>query len=309
MRHLTPLKYIDAVAKAGSIRKAAEKLSITSTALNRRILAMEEDLGVPIFDRLPQGVRLSVAGELLIHHIRHQLADMDRLRSQIADLSGERRGHVSIYCGQAMVSTLLPPLISAYRSEHPQVTFSIRTGERGAAREALVDHVCDIAILFEPDRFHELQLVADVGQSLLMLCNADHPLAEQASVRFSDCLSFPMLLPTASNGIRHVLERAARRLSQNLTVGIESDNVGLLKQCLLHEPALAFQLPVGMPDRDIANRLHRVEIDERDMLAGRLVAGHLRGRTLSVAAARFMDRLVNAMHSEQGMTGAKPSTI
>ena len=52
MRHLLPLKYIDAVAKAGSIRKAAETLAITSTALNRRILAMEEDLGVPIFERL-----------------------------------------------------------------------------------------------------------------------------------------------------------------------------------------------------------------------------------------------------------------
>lgn len=61
MRHLTTLLYIDAVARAGSIRKAADSLSITSTALNRRLLAIEEDLGVPIFERLPRGVRLNAA--------------------------------------------------------------------------------------------------------------------------------------------------------------------------------------------------------------------------------------------------------
>ena len=46
MRHLTPLHYIDAIVRAGSIRKAAETLAITSTALNRRVLALEEELGL-----------------------------------------------------------------------------------------------------------------------------------------------------------------------------------------------------------------------------------------------------------------------
>ena len=83
MKHLLPLIYIDTIAKSGSIRKAAEVLSITSTALNRRVLAMEEELGVPIFERLARGVRPTTAGEILIHHIRGQLTDMDRVKSQI----------------------------------------------------------------------------------------------------------------------------------------------------------------------------------------------------------------------------------
>ena len=108
MRHLQQLRYIDAVARTGSIRRAAESLAITSTALNRRILAVEEDLGTPIFERLPNGVRLSVAGELFIQYARQQLSDMARVQSQIADLSGERRGHVSMVCGQAMMLQFLP---------------------------------------------------------------------------------------------------------------------------------------------------------------------------------------------------------
>ena len=54
-RQLAPLTFIEAIARAGSIRKAAETLSITSTALNRRVLALEDELGVQIFERLPRG--------------------------------------------------------------------------------------------------------------------------------------------------------------------------------------------------------------------------------------------------------------
>ena len=94
MKHLQTLKLIDAVNKAGSIRKAAEDMHITSSALNRRILGFEEEFGAPIFERLHGGVRLNPAGELLIEHIRGQMADLERVRSQVADLSGLRRGHV-----------------------------------------------------------------------------------------------------------------------------------------------------------------------------------------------------------------------
>lgn len=77
MKHLTRLRYVDAIARIASIRGAADSLSITTIALNRRILALEEELGVAIFGRLPRGVRLSSAGGILVHHIRSQLSDME----------------------------------------------------------------------------------------------------------------------------------------------------------------------------------------------------------------------------------------
>jgi len=152
MRHLLPLHYIDTVARSGSIRSAASKLAITSTALNRRILAMEEELGVPIFERLPRGVRLSTAGEVLLQHIRTQIADMERVKSQIADLSGVRRGHVSLACGQALLPFFTSTQIAKYRSEHPAVTFSVRVADRSAAVEQLINYDADLAIVFEPSR-------------------------------------------------------------------------------------------------------------------------------------------------------------
>jgi len=165
MRHLLPLTYIDAVVRAGSICKAAETLAITSTALNRRILAMEEELGVPIFERLPRGVRLTAAGEILINHVRIQLSDMERVKSQIADHSGERRGHVAIACSQALLPYFLPDQISTYRKDHPAVTFSVLLRDRAAAEQALMDLSADLALVFEPVRLTEFQHLLTIRQA------------------------------------------------------------------------------------------------------------------------------------------------
>ena len=96
---MTSLRFINAVAREKSIRKAAEKLAITSTALNRRILQVEDEIGQPLFERLASGVRLNTAGEIFVQHIRAQQADLARVQSQLADLSGVRRGHVRVTSG------------------------------------------------------------------------------------------------------------------------------------------------------------------------------------------------------------------
>ena len=119
MRHLKDFEFIEGVMRAGSIRKASEDMNITASALNRRINRFEDEFGYEIFERLPRGVRLNPAGELLVHHIRVQRSDFARLKSQVADLAGERRGHVSIACSQALLPYFLPQQISHYRRSFP----------------------------------------------------------------------------------------------------------------------------------------------------------------------------------------------
>lgn len=291
MRHLTVLRYIDAVVKAGSIRQAAETLAITSTALNRRILAIEEDLGVDIFERFPRGVRLSAAGEILIHHIRSQLSDIERVKSQIADLSGERRGHVAIACSQALLPFFLPEQISTYRLDHPAVTFDVLVRDRAAAEQSLIDISADLAIVFEPVRLSEFQILLTIRQPVHAVMRPDHPLAKSETLRLRDCLRYPIALPTAPYGVRHLMELAVRRTSLRLEPALESDSFEFLRYYARTENILSFQLPIGLPpsahDDGTVNR----PVDIRDVPEGFLYFGQLRGRTLPVAAARFAQQM------------------
>src|SRR5689334_16391347 len=79
-------RYVDAVARYGSIRKAAEALHVVSSALNRRILDLEAELGSPLFERLPRGVRPTAAGELFLDYVRRSMRDLEVVSAQIEEL-------------------------------------------------------------------------------------------------------------------------------------------------------------------------------------------------------------------------------
>ncbi|RYF67418.1 MAG: LysR family transcriptional regulator, partial [Comamonadaceae bacterium] len=78
MNHLRLLRYVDEVARVGSIRQAAERLHVAPSAVNRRIQDIEEELGTPLFERLPRGMRLTAAGELFVRYIRARGAELER---------------------------------------------------------------------------------------------------------------------------------------------------------------------------------------------------------------------------------------
>jgi len=291
MRMFQTFQYIDTVARVGSIRSAAEALAITSSALNRRILAFEEELGVPIFERLPRGVRLNAAGEILINHIRGQIHDLERVRSQIADLTGVRRGHVNVACSQALVPYFLPRQIAAYRKEFPDVTFGVLVRDRKTAEEALMDFSADLALVFEPVRFADFYAVLRVKQPVHGVMRAGHPLAEHEVLRLRDCNTYPLALPSAPYGVRALLEMGMERSTLKVAPTVESDSFEFLRSIARVSDAIALQIPIGLPahrlDTDIVHR----PVDGRDIPEGLLYMGQLRGRALPVAAARFVDQL------------------
>jgi|TARA_B110000902_G_scaffold60210_1_gene70929 DNA-binding transcriptional LysR family regulator len=295
MRHLQPLEYFNAIVAAGSIRKAAETLSITSTALNRRLLAIEEELGVDLFERVPKGVQLSAAGEILLLHIREQIADMARVKSQISDLKGERRGHVAIACSQAILTSFLPVEISKYRSQHPFVTFSVQVRDRAAAEDALLDRSADLALVFEPVQLADFQTLLAVKQSVWVLMPKDHPLAHKPILRMRECLRFPVGLPTKQYGVRHILEASARRISLNLAPVVESDSFDYLRYQAAEEGIITFQIEIGLPLNLESIGLVACKLDERDVPDGMLYVGQLKGRTLPVAGAKFANQILAAL--------------
>ena len=294
MRHLLTLELIEQVAQAGSIRQAAEDMNITSSALNRRIQAFEEELGTPIFERLPRGVRLNPAGELLVQHIRAQRADLARVRSQIADLSGVRRGHVSIVCSQALTPFFLPAQIAAYRAQHPGVDFTVRVRDRSAAERELSNFSADLALVFEPVYLADFEILYSVRQPVYAVMKADHPLAERPVLRLRDCLDWPHVVPTAPYGVRHLLDLALRNASRRLEPVVECDSFEFMRRYVLHENAVSFQISVGLIGAQVQGMAFR-PLPEKDIPMGHLMLGQLRGRTLPVASAKFAQVLVEGM--------------
>ena len=289
MRHLLVLRYIEKISRTGSLRSAAEELGITPSALNRRVLSVEDELGVEIFERHPSGLRPNIAGEILLKHIRDQIADMDRVKSSIADLSGRRAGHINIATTREVVQYFLPALVKRHLAEFPAVTFGVNLHEHGEAEVSLLDNTNDIAIVFEPIRLKELQTVYSGVQQMFCIMSDEHPLADRGRLKIYDCTDYPLLLPKPPEGIRQMLDNAAEKIGIKLAPALESNSLDLLRLMSQDSEALSFSLAINLRPDLKSDRLVSVPLDTPGIPAGVLVAGYLRSRVLPVAAARFLE--------------------
>lgn len=295
MRHLKDYAFIEGVIRAGSIRKAAEDMNITASALNRRINRFEDEFGYEIFERLPRGVRLNPAGEMLLQFIRAQGSEFARLRSQVADLSGVRRGHVSVACSQALLPYFLPHQIAQYREAHPGVTFSVNARDRVEAERELAEYSSDLALVFEPLRMVDFEVVFAIAQPIHAVMRAEHPLAQQPVVRLRDCLRHPHTAPSGKFAVRNILETAARRLTSiDLNPVIESESFDFMRHYATWEDMISFQFPIGL-DLSLSPRLVSRPLAAPEVPLGNLLLGQLRGRVLPVASARFAQQLVQSL--------------
>lgn len=299
MRHLKVYDMIEAVTRAGSIRKAAEDMNITASALNRRIQGFEEEFGSEIFERLPRGMRLNPAGELLLHHIRAQKTDMARVLSQVADLSGVRRGHVSIACSQALLPYFLPREIALYRRDHPGVTFSVNVRDRVQAEKDLVSFQSDLALVFEPAHMVDFEVLYAVAQPVFAIMSRAHPLAGASELRLRQCLDYDLVLPGPQYGVRTLLERATKRIGRPMEPALETESFEMIRHFASLGQTIGFQIPIGL-NPSAREDVACIPISDKDVPAGQLLLGQLRGRALPVASIKFAQQLTSSLDAAGG---------
>jgi DNA-binding transcriptional LysR family regulator len=304
MKHLRILRYVDEVARTGSIRKAAEQLNVTASAVNRRIMDLEEELGAQLFERRPRGVRLTAAGEVFVHYLREQDGGVERMKSQIEDLRGLRRGTVRIACSQALALDFLPRRIAEFRMRHPMVSFGVRVLDHEQAMNALADYEVDLVMVFRPPFLPNFQPLMSLEQRVVAVMSTEHPLAARLTVRLRDCANYPVAMPERSLGGRQLLDQVVARSGLTFKLAAESNSFEFLRGLVTHANLISFQIAIGTLPED--NKLGQVarDIDDRDVPRADLVLGQLRGRNLPIPAAIFAEKLVRALEAMR----AKPST-
>jgi DNA-binding transcriptional LysR family regulator len=281
--------YVDAVARHGSIRKAATALHIVSSALNRRILDLEEELGAPLFERLPRGVRPTAAGELYLAYVRRSIRELDQVGAQIEGLRRLLRGRVRLAVAESVTGHMLPTAIARFQMQHPNVTFHVWIdGPKGLA-EALSGDSADLILTHDPLERAGVCVLASAHQPLCALVAPDHPLAGRASLRLRECAAFPIAMPDQTLAARALLDRALARASFKLEPALVSNSVEMTKTFARQAQAVCFQFRIaGQPD---PSGMRAIPLTDPGFSQAELVLAARRNRVLPVAAAAFAEEL------------------
>ena len=296
MLHGRMLRYLDEVARSGSIRKAASRLNVAASAVNRQILSLEDELETPIFERMPGGLRLTATGEILIAHVRETMREHQRTLGRMAALKGLTRGEVVIATMGGLAASVLGDVLGAFSRQHPRVKLVVRVLTRSAVIQAVRGGEADLGLAYNLPPHPRLYRAMACEHPIGAVCAPDHPLAGRLSVRFADLLAYPLVMPERGMSLRDAIDLLVPT-TVDFTPSIETNSLELMKQLARESPSVSF--------------MSLIEVDQ-DLKAGRLAFVPFPGTaarqsvTLVHRASGPLDTVVSVMAQHIAMTFAQP---
>ncbi|WP_431950271.1 LysR family transcriptional regulator [Actinacidiphila sp. bgisy167] len=169
------------VARTGNLTAAAERLHLVQSTVTAHVQALEKELDLRLFDRLPRGVVLTGAGRDALAQAEEVLEAESRLRAVAASAGGTDgrvSGRVVLSAGESLVSARLPAVIAALRRSHPRIEVDLRTMGTATAVAALRTGELDLALLLEDEvAFRDIECTALAREALVLVCSSEHPAA------------------------------------------------------------------------------------------------------------------------------------
>jgi len=260
--HAAGLRYFEQVARDGSIRRAAERLHVASSAVNRQILKLEEELGVPLFERVRQGVHLTEAGGALLRHVRHTFADFERTKSEIESLGGVVTGHVRMVCLESLAARVMPAVVAELAVTYPRVTLSVIVVEPNEAWDELRSGQTDFGVVFVDRRAKDIEVQNSLVTAIGAVMRPDHPLARRKSVTLTDCAAYPILTLPDRWLIDAIMNSEFARSGAGFQTRVISNSIELMRKAILAGLGIGFFTPVGFIDEIKRRELVHIPLAE-----------------------------------------------
>ncbi|WP_299056587.1 LysR family transcriptional regulator [uncultured Nocardioides sp.] len=220
----TQLRYLVAVADAGSFTAAAERLHVAQSGLSSQVAKLERELGLPLLERLPRGVVPTTAGLGVIRAARDALGALGAVAEAAARHTGLRTGRVDLGTVRGGVTALVTAPLSSLRAEHPGVAVRVVEGDSGELTDAVRAGRLDLALVgwSGPDP-EGVATTTFVEEGLAVVVPADHRLAGgRGRVGLRSLLGDPVLALSTGTGARAALDRASAAAGTRVELAVES---------------------------------------------------------------------------------------
>lgn len=250
------LRLFLAVARARSLRAAADKLGVTQPALSKQMRALENALRAPLFRRDGRGMELTPLGQQLLHSMSHSFDLVDAAYEAASAAATKAGGRVSIATVNTLAAYLIPDVTTHLMSRYPDLMATLVTAsspevvervERGYSEIGLVYDLAVNSDAFVVHRLHQETLSGYRAKSV----------GGPTSYTAEELVAQPLILPPKPYALRRAVER---ELGSALRIAVECNSVTLSLDLAARGLGMAV-LPRYLPDAMVASRsLERVEI-------------------------------------------------
>jgi len=207
------LKVFRTVAEQLNFRKAAEHLFLTQPAVTLQIKALEDDLGVRLFDRAANSVALTPQGTLLLGYATKIATLVSEAEQELGAEDGKVSGELSLGVSTTIAQYVLPRLLGAFLDEHPRVQFSLHSGNTDEVVHLLLESKLSIGLIEGPARDRGIRTEHFMQDELVLVT----PRAFESNRLSRDqLLASSLLMREHGSGSRHVVETALEKAGLRL---------------------------------------------------------------------------------------------
>jgi DNA-binding transcriptional LysR family regulator len=287
--------YFDEVARRGSIRKAAEVLHIAPSAIDRQILHAEELIGAPLFERLPQGLRPTAVGELLIYSLRRWRRDYDVVRAQIDDMKGLRRGEIAVALVEGAMEFASGELVR-FHEAYPGITYKLRVAGSNSVVDLVRAGEVDLGLTFNPPDVHSLRVERTIIFQLGAVMAPGHPLADQDELSLADCAQHALIIPDESISLRSIFDSVwSRSVGEPPAHAIAANSISLMKSLVRRNLGIAMLTRLDVLDEIQNGLLKFIPLTDKAVPLSVLSLISASDRSLSPPAALLVQSLARGM--------------
>lgn len=288
------LQYFQTVAQLQHFTQAAEVLSISQPALSRSIARLEEELGVPLFERQGRTVSLNTYGQIFLKRANRALQEIELGKHELQNLLDPWRGNVSLGFIHSQGSNLVPDLIGSFRRNFPQIHFNLYQNVTNLLLDKLEAGEIDFCFCSKPHR-DSIQWIQLFTEEILLIVPKEHPLAKRRSVALRELAEESFITFKKELSLGEILFQLFKEAGFMPKITFEGEEVGTVAGLVAAKLGIALIPKLKMLENMKVSQVHISEPLCQRVIGMAWVEGHY----TSPAAKNFKDFVLGHFANEK----------
>jgi DNA-binding transcriptional LysR family regulator len=237
------LKVFHTVAKRLSFTKAASDLFITQPAVTKHIQELEQQLKVQLFERQGNQILLTKQGQVMLKYTEQLMTIYRKMEFELNSFSDTQKGTLHLGASTTISQYVIPFVLAEFHKKYEEVEVKLLNGNTEQIENALLNNDIDLGIIEGKSKHKGIKYTEYIKDEIVLVCNANHPLAEKSAITTDELIQIPLLIREAGSGTLDVLAYALKacnlRISQ-LNIEMELGSTEAIKTYLRNSDCMAF---------------------------------------------------------------------
>ncbi|WP_405410077.1 LysR family transcriptional regulator [Streptomyces decoyicus] len=288
------LEYFLEVVRTGSVNEASRRLLVAGSAISRQIGKLEQEIGVPLFERRPRGMVPSEAGALLAAYARRAALETDQV---LADIRGRGRvgSVVRVASSQGAAQEFLPHVMADFRRKNPGTTFQLPVMDPLLATQMVQDGSVDLAVTFSLAPAPDVRVVHAQRAPIQAMVRSDHPLAQRDEIHLHDLLPYPVALTEVGTTNRRLFDLCCSIEGITFEPLLVSSSSTALATFVKETNAVSLTGHISVHERLRIEGLKAIPLLNPEMHLRTIQIQAMAGRQLPAVVSAFADLLIEQL--------------